>query len=278
MKRFKTLVKEAALAVPDKDETMGIPRREMPQIDSKNHAHFFNHLKKSNVAAVKKTVDPSKLKATQGHFNKEKIRSMMDGIQAGKIDSKPIIISKDNYVMDGHHRWLAHSNLNKDIDVHQVNVKAKKLLDMMHDYPKSYTEKLYESIEYFVEADETCMIITPAHMKAFEEFVDKMFKKFNIDFDFTKHFRERISDSRNNPCINMKEIADMIKKIYAKYAKGEKSLSKYIDSEAVIKDMQSDLNMPIAIEYNRKNDEVEVVAKTIMRKKNFRTPNPEIKV
>lgn len=278
MKRFKTLVKEAALAVPDKDETMGIPRREMPQIDSKHHAHFLNHLKKSDVSAVKKTMDPSKLKATQGHFNKEKISSIMDGIQSGKMDSKPIIVSKDNYVMDGHHRWLAHSNLNKDIDVHQVNVKAKKLLDLMKDYPKSYTEKLYESIEYFVEADETCMIITPAHMKAFEDFVDKMFKKFNIDFDFTKHFRERISDTRNNPCINMKEIADMIKKIYAKYSKGEKSLSKYIDSEAVIKDMQSDLNMPIAIEYNRKNDEVEVVAKTIMRKKNFRTPNPEIKV
>jgi hypothetical protein len=278
MKRFKTLIKEAALAVPDKDETMGIPRREMPQIDSKNHAHFFNHLKKNNISATKRTVDPSKLKATQGHFNKEKIRSMMDGIQAGKIDNKPIIISKDNYVMDGHHRWLAHSNLNKDIDVHQVNVKAKKLLDMMHEYPKSYTEKLYESIEYFVEADETCMIITPAHMKAFEQFVDKMFEKYKIDFDFTKHFRERISDTRNNPCINMKEIADMIKKIYSKYAKGEKSLSKYIDSEAVIKDMQSDLNMPIAVEYNRKNDEIEVVAKTIMRKKNFRTPNPEIKV
>jgi len=277
MKRFKTLIKEA-VAVPEKEDTMGIPRREMPQIDSKNHKHFFDHLKKNNLSVVKKTVDPSKLKATQGHFNKTKIQDMMKGIQGGKIEPKPIIVSKDNYVMDGHHRWLAHSNLNKDIDVHQVNVKAKKLLDVMHDYPKSYTEKLYESIEYFVEADETCMIITPDHMKAFEQFVDKMFEKYKIDFDFTKHFRERISDTRNNPCINMKEIADMIKKIYSKYTKGEKSLSKYIDSEAVVKDMQSDLNMPIAIEYNRKDDEIEVVAKTIMRKKNFRTPNPEIKV
>lgn len=125
---------------------------------------------------------------------------------------------------------------------------------------------------------DTCMIITPAHMKAFEQFVDKMFKKFKIDFDFTKHFRERISDARNNPCIDLKEIADTIKKIYAKYQHGDNSLSKFVDAEVVIKDLQNDLNMPIAIEYDKKNDEIEVVAKTIMRKKNFRTPNPEIKV
>lgn len=125
---------------------------------------------------------------------------------------------------------------------------------------------------------DTCMIITPAHMKAFEQFVDKMFKKFKIDFDFTKHFRERISDTRNNPCIDLKEIADTIKKIYAKYQHGDNSLSKFVDAEVVIKDLQNDLNMPIAIEYDKKNDEIEVVAKTIMRKKNFRTPNPEIKV
>lgn len=278
MKRFRKHITERAVDVPEKEDTMGIPRRDMPQIDSKDLKHFFDHLKKNDITATKRTVDPSKLKATQGHFNKSKIKSIMDDMESGKTESKPIIVSKDNYVMDGHHRWLAHSNLNKDIDVHQVNVKAKKLIDVMHDYPRSFTEKLYEAFDYVVEADETCMIITQAHMKAFEEFVDKMFQKYNIDFDFTKHFRERISDGRNNPCINMKEIADMIKKIYSKYAKGEKSLSKYIDSEAVIKDMQSDLNMPIAIEYDRKNDEVNVIAKTIMRKKNFRTPNPEIKV
>lgn len=128
------------------------------------------------------------------------------------------------------------------------------------------------------ESSESCPILTAAHMKAFEQFVDKMFAKYNIDFEFTKHFRERMSHERNDPCISMKELADMIKKIYAKYQHGEKSLNKFVDAEAVIKDMQTDLNMPIAVEYDRKNDELDVIAKTIMRKKNFRTPNPEIKV
>lgn len=115
-------------------------------------------------------------------------------------------------------------------------------------------------------------------MKAFEQFVDKMFAKFNIDFEFTKHFRERMSHERNDPCIDMKELASMIQKIYKKYQNGEKSLSKFVDAEAVIKDMQTDLNMPVAVEYDRKKDDLVVIAKTIMRKKNFRSPDPEIKV
>jgi hypothetical protein len=130
----------------------------------------------------------------------------------------------------------------------------------------------------FMEQKDTCPILTAAHMKAFEQFVDKMFAKFDIDFEFTKHFRERMSHERNDPCIDMKELASMIQKIYKKYQNGEKSLNKFVDAEAVIKDLQSDLNMPIAVEYDRKNDELVVIAKTIMRKKNFRTPNPEIKV
>lgn len=130
----------------------------------------------------------------------------------------------------------------------------------------------------FVLEAETCPILTVEHMKAFEKFVDKMFEKFDIDFEFTKHFRERMTDSRNDPCIDMKELAAMIQKIYKKYQHGEKSLNKFVDAEAVIKDIQSDLNMPIAVEYDRKNDDLVVIAKTIMRKKNFSTPNPVLKV
>jgi hypothetical protein len=131
--------------------------------------------------------------------------------------------------------------------------------------------------EFFLESDQ-CPILTVAHMKAFEQFVDRIFKKFGIDFEFTKHFRERMSHERNDPCIDMKELASMIQKIYKKYQNGEKSLNKFVDAEVVIKDLQSDLNMPIAIEYDRKNDQIDVIAKTIMRKKNFRSSSPEIKI
>ena len=50
-----------------------------------------------------------------------------------------------------------------------------------------------------------------------------------------------------------------------------------VGAEVVIKDIQSDLNIPIVVKYDRKNDEFDVVMKTIMRKKDFKTPNKVIK-
>jgi hypothetical protein len=134
------------------------------------------------------------------------------------------------------------------------------------------------SFKKFLEEKTQCPLITKAHMDEFGKFVNRLFDKFGVEMEFTKHFRERMSHERNDPCINMKELANMIQKIYKKYQNGEKSLNKYIDAEAVIKDIQSDLNMPVAIEYDRKKDDLVVIAKTIMRKKNFRSPDPEIKV
>jgi len=123
--------------------------------------------------------------------------------------------------------------------------------------------------QYLQEQEE----ITLSQMKAFEKFVDRMFEKFQIDFEFTKHFGERMSDDRNKPNIKMKELADFIKKIYNKQGKNLKGIA---GAEAVIKDMQSDLNIPVVVKYDQKNDEFDVVAKTIMRKKNFKTPNKVI--
>ena len=113
-----------------------------------------------------------------------------------------------------------------------------------------------------------------AQMKDFEKIVDLMFEKYKIDFNFTKHFGDRMNDARNAPKIKLKELADLIKKIYAKHGNPLKGKA---GAEVVVKDLQSDLNMPIAIEYDARNDQIDVVAKTIMRKKNFTTPNQIVK-
>ena len=119
-----------------------------------------------------------------------------------------------------------------------------------------------------------CDLIGMNQIKQFEKIVDQLFKKFGIDFQFTRHFGDRMSDDRNDPCITMKELAEFIKKIYAKQGKSLKGVA---GAEAVIKDMQKDLNIPVAVTYDQKNDEFDVVMKTIMRKRNFRTPNKIIK-
>lgn len=132
--------------------------------------------------------------------------------------------------------------------------------------------KINEAFEALVE--EPDVEITASKMKDFEKFVDRMFEKFKIDFEFTKHFGDRMNDDRNSPKIKLKELADLIKKIYAKNGNPLKGKA---GAELVVKDLQSDLNMPIVVKYDEKNDEIDIVAKTIMRKKNFTTPNPVVK-
>ena len=111
-------------------------------------------------------------------------------------------------------------------------------------------------------------------IKKFESVVDKLFAKYDIDFNFTRHFGDRMDDSRNDPSITLKELAEFIKKMYKRQGKSIKSVA---GAEAVLKDIQSDLNIPVAVTYDRNNDEFDVVLKTIMRKKNFTSPDKVIK-
>lgn len=104
-----------------------------------------------------------------------------------------------------------------------------------------------------------------------EKFADRLLAKFDIDVEFTRHFADRMNDKRNNPEIKIAELQKFFKKIAKE--KGA-NIKKHGDAEAVLKDMQTDLNLPVVINY--KKGEFEVVNKTIMRKKNFKTTSPEI--
>jgi len=105
-----------------------------------------------------------------------------------------------------------------------------------------------------------------------EKFADRMLAKYDIDITFTRHFVDRMNDNRNDPEIKVAELQKFFKKIQKK--KGSQ-IKANPDIEAVLKDMSTNLNLPVVINY--KNDEFEVVHKTIMRKKNFSTSSKELK-
>ena len=49
-------------------------------------------------------------------------------------------------------------------------------------------------------------------------------------------------------------------------------------AQAVIADMNSNVNLPFVLAVDKKNNELDLVAKTIMRKKDFKTSNQKLKV
>tara|TARA_R110000772_G_scaffold426_3_gene1531 strand:- start:2583 stop:2990 length:408 start_codon:yes stop_codon:yes gene_type:complete len=116
--------------------------------------------------------------------------------------------------------------------------------------------------------------ITKTDLDQIEKYADKLFAKVGIDVEFTRHFLDRVNDERNKKQITTAELTRLFKQTYAKHGKKIAQLGP--DAEGVIKDMRTDLNMPFVL--NLKNGELDLVAKTIMRKKNFKTPNPELAV
>jgi hypothetical protein len=116
--------------------------------------------------------------------------------------------------------------------------------------------------------------VTQTQIKDLEKFADRILAKFNVDVEFTRHFADRMNDDRNKPAITIPELQRFFKKIAKNKAKDIKQIG---DSEAVLKDIQADLNLPVVISFDRDKEEFEVVNKTIMRKKDFKTPNKVIK-
>lgn len=114
--------------------------------------------------------------------------------------------------------------------------------------------------------------VTAKQISDLEKFGDRLLDKFGVDIEFSKHFADRMNDDRNNPEIKVAEIQGLFKKIARKKAV---NIKKHKDSEVVLKDIQKDLNLPVAIKTG-KDGELDVVHKTIMRKKNFKTPNPVV--
>ena len=116
--------------------------------------------------------------------------------------------------------------------------------------------------------------VTDQQLKDLEKFADRLLNKFDIDVSFTKHFKERVNDGRNKPMIKVSELQQFFKKVSKHKGKRIKQMDD--NEQAVLKDIQKDLNLPIVIEIN-KDKEFEVRVKTIMRKPDFKTPNKVIK-
>ena len=132
-------------------------------------------------------------------------------------------------------------------------------------------QSVNEAFENMLNEENECALITREDIRELEKFADSLLKDYGIDVEFTRHFGDRMSDERNTPCINVKELKDFFRKVYNNKGMKIKGNS---GIEAILKDMQKNLNMPVVIDY--RNGEVELTFKTIMRKKNFSSPNKVI--
>jgi cation transport regulator ChaB len=91
-------------------ESKGIPRAKMPQLDDDQTKAFIKQL--GDKYGIEKTTEyAANLRATQNELNGARVAKNAARIKAGTDRGNPIIVSKDNYILDGHHRWAARAGL-----------------------------------------------------------------------------------------------------------------------------------------------------------------------
>ena len=116
--------------------------------------------------------------------------------------------------------------------------------------------------------------ITKSDLDQVEKYADRLFKAVGIDVEFTRHFLDRVNDERNKKPITSAELIRLFRLTYKKY--GKKIPKMGADAQAVIHDMETDVNMPFVL--NLKGNMLDLVAKTVMRKKDFKTSNQKLEV
>lgn len=136
-------IAELKIVKPHPDDTLGVPRRHMPQIDEKHYENLFRYIYENGGKIKKETVDPADLMSTQSEFSDKGVEAAMTN---GKMD-KPIIISSDDYVLDGHHRWLAAKNAKMHkITAFRMSLPAKEGLSMLINFPQTTFKDIHESL------------------------------------------------------------------------------------------------------------------------------------
>lgn len=130
--------------VPNLELSKGYFLQNMPQIPVSKNDDFKKHLEQHNIKTFETMVNPYDLKPTQKEFSSEKISKM----NVDKVS--PIIVSKDNFVLDGHHRWLKHVGENKLVPAIVVDATSS---EAYHHAKEFWKPNLQESITSMSFAD-----------------------------------------------------------------------------------------------------------------------------
>jgi len=120
--------------------TLGIPRATMPQIASDDLEDFFLQLKSKGIRTEKIVLAAHEINPTQNEIDSEKVAGWVLG-------KKPLVISQDNFILDGHHQWAAAlvADTGTELDCIKVDVPIVKLLDYARNYGRVEFRDMHES-------------------------------------------------------------------------------------------------------------------------------------
>ena len=118
-------------------------RSDMPQVNTQNLGRALG-MAKGKVKVTKGVSRAFNLKPSQKELIPSKVNAV--GKKYKKpMDMKPLIISKDNFIVDGHHRWAAAiAKFGKDVKIptHTLHLKRDEAIELYNSIAKSLGEAM----------------------------------------------------------------------------------------------------------------------------------------
>lgn len=111
-------------------------RKDMPQIQRKDLQKAMNLLKSRGIRVKKGRGIPKSFKPSQKDIYKEKVLKILkDPRSKDPNNMKPFIVSRDNYLVDGHHRWAAMKIMypNHKFVYYKIDLPIQQAIDIYHE-------------------------------------------------------------------------------------------------------------------------------------------------
>lgn len=122
-------------AFSDDSGTLAIPRAEMPQIKAEHRGAMVNFLNARDIAHSEEEIEAGALKPSQAEFSPSKVEKAKQ-YEGG---NRAILISADNYVVDGHHQWLAARDKGETVRAIRLDAPIRDVLRAALEFPSSET-------------------------------------------------------------------------------------------------------------------------------------------
>ena len=124
------------------DAPIGLMKRiDMPQVDSNLYMDFIADLDNKNITCQHGTHACADLLPTQEEFNEDKVESIRNEIRQGGYVYSPILITRHNEIVDGHHRWKAFDKYDK-IKTFKVDMTFDQLHEFLLNKPYTYRKTI----------------------------------------------------------------------------------------------------------------------------------------
>lgn len=122
---------------------LGYSRTDMPQVETHQREQFLADLEREHgVTHQKEDVDPTTLKPIQKEVFAVKSAGIFRAFSKGIPDKLRILISKDGYVLDGHHTWAAsvacHFLNGAKLPVYRLSIDHEEALKLTSEWANEH--------------------------------------------------------------------------------------------------------------------------------------------